>query len=154
MITVISNPYPLCRMTGEDDQIYMLMEDFVLEFDANGKRYLMVIKEGYCWGGGHIPTVGWSVIGIAPHGSKACETAFLLHDMLYESQLLDKDTSDSLMREMILMYGGADTIADIIFGAVDFFGIWAYNEDAGTKDKVLPFVVMEEIKDGSGVDKR
>ena len=142
-----TKPYPICVMTGVKDQEYILMNDFVLTFSLAKHEgvYKLTIKKGFIWDGGTIPRVCWSAMGITPHGTIECEVAFLVHDVLYATQLLPQYVCDEILCDLILAYGGTDIMVQPIFGAVQAFGKPIY-DDCPDKETMLDYVILEHIE--------
>lgn len=141
-----NKPYPIAKMTGRKDHEYVLMWNFEIEFSLKGHEgiYKLTVYRDFVWDGGSIPRIGWTALGITPHGSICCEVAFLVHDVLYATQLLPRHICDEILCDLILAYGGTDFIVQPIYASVVAFGDSVYN-DCPNKKAMQDFVKLEHI---------
>lgn len=72
---------PMKVSEDSDDYLYLLLEPFIYEWVANGKRYRFVIPARFLFDGASVPRLFWSLTGITRDGLE--RAAACIHDMLY-----------------------------------------------------------------------
>lgn len=91
-------PNPTIRQVEGCDELYELTPfDYEAILSDNKK---LTIKSGYIYDGASIPRILWSLIGSPFQFSYA-----IVHDALYQSELLTRSESDSIFIEILKLKG-------------------------------------------------
>ena len=95
-------PEPIIQAIPGTNQ-FRLHEGWQIDFKANGKKYVLKVKEGAVTDGASIPKFVWSipVIGGHPLEGLVLPGAFA-HDMLYAAEHLDRAVCDDIFRDLMI----------------------------------------------------
>jgi len=105
-------------------------------------KYVITVKPGVITDGASIPRFAWSLIG-CPLSGKYVGSA-IIHDALYDSQILSRQEADRIFYDMLLHNGVSKFIAKIIYYSVRLFGSKNYNGvDYYTVQKSLSLVNID-----------
>lgn len=109
-------PYTWKEMNG----LYVIDQDFYIQFDDKERLYVFKIKKGFMTDGGSIPKLfRWFAKGWCnDYKYNAC---FILHDALYGSEIVHKDLADDILRSSLRDCGMDRLHASTICWAVKNF---------------------------------
>ncbi len=138
-----ARPFPAIRQVTADE--YRLLEDVVAVVHGVGLR--VTLRKGYTTDGASIPRVFWRVAGTPFTGLYT--VASLLHDALYECELIERKTCDQIFREIMRHYGVSKWRAGIKYRAVRWGGGGCWKRHIQIRiEAARKFVQIEEIQSG------
>ena len=107
------------------EDVFILLEDVRVEVMG----YRITVKAGFDFDGASIPRALWSVFGNPLSGK--FRIAALVHDVLYASQVLDKETCDKIFLTLMEIHGVGYLKRIAMYQAVSKFGnvAWKNNQD-------------------------
>jgi hypothetical protein len=85
------------------------------------------IKAGFRFDGASIPRAGWTLLGLQPFSGTVVRAA-LIHDALYASERVSKQTADDLFRQALIEDGTAKAKAEACWRAVRDWGYTAWDQ--------------------------
>jgi len=109
---------------------YTLLGDFSFIDTKSGRE--VKVRKGYVTDGASIPRILWSLVG-SPFTGKYTASA-IVHDALYSSHLLTKESADKLLLGMLKVEKVAPIKSKLMYLGVKYFGHthW-YNSRISTK---------------------
>lgn len=87
--------------------------------------FIIKVTEGFVTDGASMPKFAWRIIG-SPFTGKYVESA-VIHDSLYRTHKLTKETADKLFLEMMKVSGVRWWKRKLMYYAVKWFGYSSYN---------------------------
>ena len=116
------------------EDVFILLEDVYVEVMG----YRITVKAGFDFDGASIPRALWSVFGNPLSGK--FRIAALVHDVLYASQVLDKETCDKIFLTLMEMHGVGYAKRYSMYTAVRVGGSYAWKNNQNELSKYTRFV--------------
>ena len=116
-VKIISLPLP--RFEPHKGR-YRLIEDYSFAVSVDGVKREFTIAAGFETDGGSVPRFGWRVAG-QPFDPRYI-TAFLVHDWLYSTHVLDRATADAVLYHAMRKEGASWAKARMYYCAVRMCG--------------------------------
>lgn len=113
-----------------DKSNYVLSQNWYCYFeDDEFKVDVILLLKGFITDGGSIPW--WYEWRLNPVGKYL--KAYLVHDILYATELIDRATADAILRAMMKAMGANRFIRNAVYAAVRIGGgsVWKYHTIAG-----------------------
>ena len=110
-------PEPVLEPVGGTEENYWIIKDFIHPTSIG----TVTVKAGFITDGASLPiNLGWS------HWDAVTAAAAVLHDGLYESELVSRSAADRVLREVMLLHGCSRFRAWTYWCAVRSFGwmVW------------------------------
>ena len=116
------------------DTNYRLVNDFAEMVSIDGRAYTITVKAGFETDGASIPKFLRPELGLVPMSPTVIKGA-VIHDALYESELLSREIADRILRLLCLRDGTESHKAAAIYQAVHDCGaiVWDGHSDASVR---------------------
>ena len=115
---------------------YVLSKSFWFDLpypkDEGFTKLSAYIPKGFVFDGASIPRFFWRIID-TPFSPFVLRAA-LVHDYIYRSHHIDKESADELFYSMLLEDGNSQFKAVVMYQAVKWFGLRAWNKGVYKND--------------------
>lgn len=115
--------FPTVRLPQHDGEGAVLLEDWRIDLDYNGKWFLsLVVPSGTQTDGASIPRFLWRVCGHPLQHPRVY--AALVHDWIYGGNVptMTRATADSIYRDLLIRFGWGKVKAYTEYYALRIFG--------------------------------
>ena len=120
----LHNPPVLQAVTATD---YQVVQPYAVTVKVAKVTYVIEIEPGLVTDGASIPRGVQTLLGLNPFSPVLIRGA-LVHDTLYRGELIDQDTADLILRQLIVEDGCNKLKAEEIYHKVRDFGARAWED--------------------------